>query len=130
MLRAALAVRVPGEEHMRMFFKGAPNLVNHPYEYHLLNPFMMKMLGRSDNPTIQLVNAQKEVLYTTRIMKDEIVDTVAALGSDEFADGLKKVTFPEIQQLIKTTNLGVNIELSINFFTLDTRPPSSSARIG
>ena len=110
MLRAALAIRVPGEEHARMFFKGAPSIINHPYEYHLLNPFMKKMLGRSDNPTIQLVDAQKEVLYTTRIMKDEIADTVASLGSDEFADGLKKVTFPEIQQLIKTTNLGVNIE--------------------
>tara|TARA_R110002012_G_scaffold32100_1_gene95331 strand:+ start:5743 stop:11913 length:6171 start_codon:yes stop_codon:yes gene_type:complete len=110
MLRAALAIRVPGEEHMRMFFKGAPSLINHPYEYHLLNPFMKKMLGRSDNPSISLVNANKEVLYTTRIMKDEISDATQLLGSDEFSDGLSKVTFPEIQQLIKTTNLGVNIE--------------------
>ena len=110
MLRAALAIRVPGEEHARMFFKGVPTVVNHPYEYHLLNPFMMKMLGRADNPTVTLVDSTKNVIFNTRIMKDEVADIVELLGNDELIDGLKKINYEEIQQILKTLNLGVNIE--------------------
>lgn len=110
MLRAALAIRVPGEEHMRMFFKGTPTVFNHPYEYHLLNPFMSKMLGRADNPTITLVDSMKNVIFNTRILKDEIPDVVQLLGSDELIDGLKNVNYEGIQQILKTLNLGVNIE--------------------
>jgi hypothetical protein len=115
MLRLALAVRVPGEESVRIAFNGGPSVFRHPALLASLKG-MPETLGvgrfRVKLPkkpkSIQVKGSMGEELFATRIFDDEIDSVAELIGNPELKEKITRLGYDEIEKVIKTMRLNVN----------------------